>query len=72
MTSHAVELRDHFDAAHPLIIMLQLTNVTSYFDVHYPSLAEYENEDNTKIHLTAEEHSWDASTNEYSGKETQN
>ena len=31
-----------------------------------PNLAEYENEDIPKIHLTAEESPWDPSTNEYS------
>ena len=41
VTTHAIKLADHFSTTHPLIIPLQLTSVTSYFDVHYPSEAEY-------------------------------
>ena len=33
-TTHAIELVDPFDATHPLIILLQLHGVTSYFDVY--------------------------------------
>ena len=54
-TTHAIELVDPFDATQPLIIPLQSSGVTSYFDVNSPSNAEYENEDIPKIHLTAEE-----------------
>ena len=54
-TSHVIELMDLFDAAQLLTIPLQLSGVTSYFDVYYPHIAEYENEDIPKIHLTAEE-----------------
>ena len=43
--------------------------MTSYFDVYTPSIAEYENEDIPKIHLTAEELPWDPSTEEYSERE---
>ena len=39
--------------------------------MYYPSVAEYENDDIPKIHLTAEEPPWDPSTNEYSERETQ-
>ena len=35
------------------------------------SIAEYENEDIPKIHLTAEEPPWEPPTNEYSERETQ-
>ena len=45
--------------------------MTSYFDVHSLGIAEYENEDIPKIHLTDEEPPWDPSTNEYSARETQ-
>ena len=48
-TTHAIELVDPFDTAHPLIILLQLSRVTSYFDVYSPSITEYENEDIPKI-----------------------
>ena len=65
-TTHAIELVDPFNAAHPLIILLQMSSDTSYFDVYSPSIAEYENDDILKIHLTAEEPPWDLSTNEYS------
>ena len=37
-TTHAIELVDPLDAAHPLIIPHQLSGVTSYFDVYYPSV----------------------------------
>ena len=59
-----------FNVAHLLIIMLQFSGVTSSFDVYSLSLAEYENEDMPKIHLTAEEPSWDPSTSEYSDRKT--
>ena len=39
-TTHAIELVDPFNATHPLIILLQLSWVTSYFDVYTPSVAE--------------------------------
>ena len=32
--THAIEFIDPFDASHPLIILLQLSRVTSYFDVY--------------------------------------
>ena len=62
---------DHFNAAHPVIIILQLNGVTSYFNVYSPSIAEYENEETPKIHITAEEPPWEPSTKEYSECETQ-
>ena len=40
-----LKLVDPFDAAHPLIILLQLSGVTIYFDVYSPSVAKYENEE---------------------------
>ena len=43
-TTHAIELVNPFDSAHPLIILLQLSSVTSYFDVYSLNVAEYENE----------------------------
>ena len=70
-TTHAIELVHTFHAAHPLIILLQLSRVTSYFDVYSPSITEYENDDIPKIQLTAEEPPWDPSNDEYSERETQ-
>ena len=70
-TTHAEGLVNPFYAAHPLIIPLQLSEVTSYFDVYSPSVKEYENDDIPKIHLTVEEPPWDPLTNEYSERETQ-
>ena len=58
-TTHAVELVVPFDITHPLIIQLQLSGITSFFDVYSPSVEEYENDDILKIHLTAEGPSWD-------------
>ena len=69
VTTHAIELIDPFSITHPLIISLQLSGVTSYFDVHSPIIAEYKNEDILKIHLTAEEPPWDPSTKEHSERE---
>ena len=51
----AIQLTDRFDAAHSIIIPLQLSGLTSYFDVYSPSKAEWENEEIPKIHLTTEE-----------------
>ena len=68
--THAIELVDPFHAVHPLIIPFQLSSVTSYFDVYSPSVAEYEDDNIPKIHLTAEEPPWDPLTNEYSERET--
>ena len=39
-TSHAIELTDPFNTAHPLIILLQLSSVTSYFDVYSSSVTK--------------------------------
>ena len=33
-TTHAIELVNPFNATHPLIILLQLSGITSYFDVY--------------------------------------
>ena len=54
-----------------MVIPLQLSGVTSYFDVHSPSVSEYENDDIPKIHLTVKEPLWDPLTNDYSERETQ-
>ena len=49
VTTHAIDLRDPLYAAHLLMILLQLSGVTSYFDVYSMSIAEYVNEDIPKI-----------------------
>ena len=67
--TYAIELADLFDTAHLLIILLQLSRVTSYFDVLSPSVTGYENDDIPKIYLTAEEPPWDLSTSENSERE---
>ena len=54
LCTHAVELTDTINTVHSLIILLQLSSVTSYFEVYLLSIAEYKNEDIPKIHLTAE------------------
>ena len=71
MTTHVIELADPFDAAHLLIILLQLSSVINYFDVYSLSIAEYENEETPMIDLTSEKPPWDPSTNEYLERETQ-
>ena len=40
VTTHAIELTDLFDAAHPIIISFQLSGVTSFFDVYSQCVAE--------------------------------
>ena len=66
---HAIELVHPFHATNPLIILLKLSSITSYFDVYSPIIAEYEDEEIPKIHLTAEEPPWDPSTSENSEQE---
>ena len=61
-TTHVIELVNSFDTIGLLIILLKLSGVTSYFDVYSPSIAEYEDEEFSKFHLTAEEPPWDPST----------
>ena len=40
-TSHAIALVEPLDAAHLLMILLQLSGMTRYFDVYSPSVTEY-------------------------------
>ena len=68
MTTYDIELVDPLTTSHLLIILLQLSGVTSYFDVYSPSVAEYENKDIPKNNLIAEKPLWDPSTIEYSEK----
>ena len=49
---HTIELIDPSNAAHLLIIPLQLSSVTSYFDVYSLSITKYENKDIPMIHVT--------------------
>ena len=49
VTTNAFQLADPFGTAHPLIILLQLIGVTSYFELNSLSIAEYENEEIQKI-----------------------
>ena len=70
VTTHENQLTDTFNAAHSLIILLKLSSLTSYFDVYSQSIADYENEEISKIHLTAKEPSWDLSREEYLERET--
>ena len=69
-TTHAIELTDPLDTAHLLIIPVQLSSETSYFDVYSSGIAENENEDIPKIRLMAKEPPWDPSMNEHSERET--
>ena len=62
-TMHAIGLVDPFDITHLLIILLQISGATSYFDVYFPSIAKYESKDIPKIYLPAEEPPWDPLTN---------
>ena len=65
-----IDLIDPFDVAHLLIIPLQSRVVTKNFDVNSLSIAEYENEDIPKIHLTAVEPPLDPTTKEYSERKS--
>ena len=58
MTTHDIQVEDPLNAVHLLINYLKLQGVTSYVDVYFPSIEEYENNDMPKIHLTAEELPW--------------
>ena len=69
-TTHTIELVDPFNITHPLIILLQLSCVTSYFYVFAPSIAEYEDKNFPKIHFTAEEPPLDSSASICSEQET--
>ena len=69
-TTHAIELVDPFDTTHSSMIQPCFSGVTNYFDVYSPSIAEYEDEDIPKIHLTVEEPLWDPLMSEYSERET--
>ena len=55
VTTHAVQLLDPFNAAHSLIVPLQVSSVSSYFDVYSIRIADNENENIPKIFLTSEE-----------------
>ena len=59
-------LAESLSAAQLLFILLQLSSVTSFFDVYSLRMAE----NIPKIHVTAEEPPWDPSANKYSEKET--
>ena len=54
-TTYASQLIDHLNTALLFIVPLLLQGVTSYFDVYYPIIAEYDDNEVPKIHLTAEE-----------------
>ena len=51
VTTHAIQSLDPFNKAHPLIILLQSSDETIYFDVYSQNRADCENEDIPKIHL---------------------
>ena len=59
--THAIQLADPSDAAHPLTILLWLSSMTHHFYVYSLSIAEYENEEISQFHLTAEEPPWNPS-----------
>ena len=69
-TTHTLELVNPFNTAHPFIILLQLSGVSSFFDAYSSNMAEYMNDDISMIHLTAEENLWDPSTKKYSDRKT--
>ena len=55
-------MADLFDAAITIRILLQLNSATSFFDLYFPIIEEYENED--------KEHLWNPSVEVYSDGET--
>ena len=70
VSTDALQVTDYLNAAHPLMISLQLQEITSYFDVHSQSITENDNEDIPKIHFTADKPPWDPSTEEYSERDS--
>ena len=70
MTTIGIQLIHSFHPAHPLIIQLQFSSLTIYFDMYSSSIAEYENKDIPKICLISEEFPWDPSIEEYSECQT--
>ena len=65
VTTHAIQVLYTHNAAQVLIISLLLSEITSYFDVCFQGIVEYENKKIQMIHLTAEESFWDLSTDKY-------
>ncbi len=64
--NHALLVHDPDSCSPPLIIPLSLDGVTSYFGARYPCLAEYEDENIPKYHLTSKSPLWDPLTSLYS------
>ena len=52
--THAIQVIDYINTAHQQFL-IQIHSVTSYFDMCASSIAESENEEIPKNHLTAEE-----------------
>ena len=58
-----------FNVTHPIIIPLQLTRVTRYFNVRQSTLEEIEDQDIQRIELTMEAPLWILSSPEFSSQE---
>ena len=65
-TMHAIQIMNHSDATHLIIIPLKITGVTNNFKVRKPTQEEQGDKYNLKIELTVEASSWDLSSPEFS------
>ena len=65
-TNHTIQVSDPLDAAHPIILQMQLKGVTNHFKLYLPSIAEFEEEDNPHFHLKEKVQPWYPLTSEFS------
>ena len=52
-TTHTMKIMNPFNVIYPIIFPLELTRITSYFDVRKPTQKEYEDSDQDKKMLEA-------------------
>ena len=65
-TTHAIQIENPIDAAHPIIVPLKLNEITSHFQVREPTQEEYEDQNIFKVELMAEATPWDPSSPDFS------
>ena len=65
-TMHYIQIVNHFNAAHSIIIPLKLNGVTSYFDVKKPTWEDHEYQNILKIELVVKAPPYDQSRPEFS------
>ncbi len=67
--NHTLLVHDPDGCSPLLAILLSLDSITSYFKAQCPSLAEYDDKNIPKYHLTSKSPQWDPSTSLYSLQE---